>query len=266
LPSDTLQVERQDRVAVLTLNRPDSLNAISRELHLAIMEAIAEIDGDDDIWAAIITGSGRAFCAGVDLSAMRAGGGGERQVTQNERLDQLMWWGRQTLALHALDKPLIAAVNGVAAGLGMSIALACDLRVGSTKARFRTVMVERSMCPDSGMSWFLPRIVGYSRAADLICTSRQVEADEAYRLGLLDREPAEDVLAAAFELAGEMTRWPPLAVRTSKRLAQQSLQSSLEDQLVREGNGLRRAGSGPNDAAEAMAAFVEKRAPKFTGT
>src|SRR5204863_3914060 len=146
---------------------------------------------DDDVWAVVITGAGRGFCSGVDLTGPRPE---SREQSQNERIDELGWVGRQAIAVYRLGKPTIAAVNGVAAGAGMSLALACDMRVGDPSTRFRTVFVERSLSPDAGMTYFLPRIVGYSRAADLIMTSRDVGAEEAYRLGLLDRMAAEGQL------------------------------------------------------------------------
>src|SRR5437763_4878779 len=180
-----LTVERRDRVAVVTLNRPDKLNALDAVLRDEILAVARELDEDDGIWAVVFTGAGRGFCSGVDLTGARPGG--DREPSQNERLDELGWVGRQALALYGLGKPTIAAVNGVAAGAGMSLALACDMRVGDPSTRFRTVFVERNLSPDSGMSYFLPRIVGYSRAADLIMTSRDTDAEEAFRLGLLDR-------------------------------------------------------------------------------
>lgn len=186
MPDNVLRIERQDKIAVLTLNRPDRLNALSPELRQALEQACQDIRHDDDIWAVVLTGEGRGFCSGVDLRALQRAADdlGSRQ----ERLDMYGWTGRQAVAVYRiLDKPIVAAVNGVAAGAGMSLALACDLRVGSPLTRFKTVFLERSLSPDSGMSFFLPRIVGYSRACDLIYTSRFVEAEEAHRIGLLDR-------------------------------------------------------------------------------
>lgn len=261
---EPLLVERVDRIVLLTLNRPEKLNAVSPAMHEAIMAIVEEIRDDDRIWGVVLTGAGRAFSAGVDLTA---GDGGNGEETHASRLDEIMWFGRQTLALAGLDKPMIAAVNGIAVGLGMSMSLACDVRVGGVATVFRTMMVERSLGPDSGMSWFLPRVVGYSRAADLLMTSRAIDGEEAYRLGLLDRYVgAGDVVAAAIELAGEMTRWPPTAVRTAKTILRRSMLLDLPEALVQEAAGLQRARSAPNDAHEATASFLEKRSPKFTGT
>jgi 2-(1,2-epoxy-1,2-dihydrophenyl)acetyl-CoA isomerase len=264
-----LLFECDARVGLVTLNRPEKLNAFTHEMHEALAPVLERVRDDDSIWALVITGAGRGFCSGADLTqTQRADRGADGpEPTQNERLDELKWFGRQALAIATLDKPVIAAVNGVAAGMGMSLSLACDVRVGGERTRFRTTMVERSLCPDSGMSWFLTRVVGYARAADLVMTSRDIGGEEAYRLGLLDRfVGADDVMSAALRLAGEMTRWPPTAVRTSKRVLQRALMTDLPTALAYEAVSLDRARSAPNDARESMMAFVEKRAPNFTGT
>src|SRR3954467_2665709 len=205
-----LELDQRDRVAVVTLNRPDKLNALDAILRDEILAVSREVDENDDIWAVVITGAGRGFCSGVDLTGSRAE---SRQQSQNERLDELGWVGRQAMAVYGLGKPTIAAVNGVAAGAGMSLALACDLRVGDATTRFRTVFVERNLSPDSGMSYFLPRIIGYSRATDLIMTSRDVGAEDAYRMGLLDRlvDGENALVDAAVEVATLIASRPPMA-------------------------------------------------------
>ena len=188
-------------------------------------------------------------------------------LSRQERLDVYGWVGRLALALYrTLDKPIIAAVNGVAAGAGMSIALACDMRVGSEQTRFKTVFLERSLSPDTGMSFFLPRIVGYSRACDLIFTSRFVEAEEAYRIGLLDRlVPADTLLDEAVTLAEQIASWPPVAMQAAKRVLQQSMESTLEEQLRHESFGLIFARRAPHDVQESRDSFLERRPPRFTG-
>jgi 2-(1,2-epoxy-1,2-dihydrophenyl)acetyl-CoA isomerase len=256
-------------VLVLTLDRPERLNALDASLREGIPAALAEAQADREVRAVVLTGAGRGFSSGVDLSAARPATD-ETPPTAPEApdpLDELGWVGRQAMAVHGFDKPTIAAVNGVAAGAGMSLALACDLRVGSTASRFRTVFLERNLSPDSGMSWFLPRIVGYSRAADLLFTSRDVGGEEAYRIGLLDRlVPEAALLDEAVALADQIAALPPLAMRSAKRVLQHNLGVDLEEGLRYEMAGLGYARKARNDAREAMASFREKRPPEFTGT
>ena len=260
-----LLTEKTEQVAVLTLNRPQKLNALNGDLRDAMLDAIAEVQADDDVRAVIVTGAGRGFCSGADLTS--GGGAAEAPPTQNDHLDDLGWVGRQALAVYGLNKPVIGAVNGVAAGAGMSLALGCDVRVGSEKSRFKTVFIERNLSPDSGMSFFLPRIVGYSRAADLIYTSRTVDAEEAHRIGLLDRLVDHgDLMERALELASQMTGWPPLALRMSKRVLQHNVECELEDALRFELTSLSFGNRAVNDRRESIAAFREKRKPAYTGT
>lgn len=275
---ENLTIERDGNVALVTLSRPDKLNALNRALQNEILDVVSNIRTDDDVRALVITGAGRGFCSGADLTGggRRAGGDGrsaggngqpeEQQPPRSERLDELGWVGRQAIALYALDKPTIAAVNGVAAGAGMSLALACDLRVGSVETRFKTVFIERSLSPDSGMSFFLPRIIGYSRAADLIFTSRSVDGEEAHRLGLLNRLFSQErLLEETLELANQIASWPPMAMQSSKRVLQHNLEVDLEEALRYETAGLRFARRAPHDVREARSSFIEKRPPVFTG-
>ena len=264
MPYENIILEIEEQVAVVTLNRPDKLNAISSELHEEIMQVCRQLGEDDGVRVVIWTGAGRGFCSGVDLTAARQQG--EHQP-RSERIDEYGWVGRQAIEIYRnLNKPTIAAVNGVAAGAGMSLALACDMRVGSASSRFKTVFIERSLSPDSGMSFFLPRIVGASRAFDLVYTSRFVDADEAYRIGLLDRlVPAESLLYEAKELARQIAFWPPVAMQMSKRVMQRGMESDLEEQLQYETHGIVFGRRAPHDVEEAAASFREKRPPEFTG-
>jgi 2-(1,2-epoxy-1,2-dihydrophenyl)acetyl-CoA isomerase len=263
---ENLLYDKQDHVATVTLNRPERLNALSRGLQLEILDVAREARNDDDVWAVIVTGAGRGFCSGADISGPRPEGT-ETTPPQNQLLDEFHWVGDQAMAIYNLDKPTIAAMNGVCAGAGMSLALSCDLRVGSENARFRSVFLERNLSPDSGMSWFLTRILGYSRAIDLILTSRDVAADEAYRLGLLDRlVPHASLMDEAMGLARQITQWPPVAVRAAKRVTQQNLNKNLEDGLRNEAYHLDYGRKAKNDARESFAARIEKRKPVYTGT
>jgi len=264
VPFENLLLEIEDQVAVVTLNRPDKLNAINPELHEETMRVCRQLGENDEVRVVIWTGAGRGFCSGVDLTTSRRP---EDSRPRTERIDEYSWVGRQAIEIYrTLNKPTIAAVNGVAAGAGMSLALACDMRVGSESTRFKTVFIERSLSPDSGLSYFLPRIVGSSRAFDLVYTSRFVEADEAYRIGLLDRlVPAEILLDEAKELARQIAFWPPVAMQMSKRVLQHGMESDLEEALRYETHGIVFGRRAPHDVEEAAASFREKRPPNFTG-
>ncbi len=258
-------------VGVLTLNRPRRLNAISEGLRRQVHRLVEHARADDAVRALVITGTGRGFCSGSDLltgpSMPRSAAEAKPARGQAELLDEMDWVGRWAKLFYDFDKPMVGAVNGIAAGAGMSMALSCDVRVGSPDARFKTVFVERNLSPDSGLSFFLPRIVGYAHAADLILTSREVAASEALDLGLLNRVvPAERLLEEAVGYAREMTRWPPVAIRSAKRVLQRSIDSSIDDALRYERIGLDVARSAVRDTEEARAAFFEKRDGVFTGT
>ena len=261
---DNLRVDHDGQIALVTLNRPEKLNAIDRHLHHDMMAACEELRDDDGVRVVVFTGEGRGFCSGADLTGARPN---DEHASRGERLDEYNWVGRQALMVYRdLNKPTIAAVNGVAAGAGMGLALACDMRVGCENTRFKTVFIERSLSPDSGLSYFLPRIVGSSRAFDLVFTSRTVDAEESYRLGLLDRlTTSENLMGEAMELAKQIAMWPPVAMQMSKRAMQRSLDTALEDQLQYETHSIVFARRAPHDVAEAAASFRERRPPVFTG-
>ncbi|MBW1710168.1 MAG: enoyl-CoA hydratase/isomerase family protein [Deltaproteobacteria bacterium] len=255
--------EQEGYTAVVTLNRPQTFNALSAGLRSDLHAALKEVTENDDIRALVITGAGRGFCSGADLSGPRP----EPPDNQNFKMDDLEWMGRLALVLYELEKPIIGAINGIAAGAGMSLALACDLRVGSEKSGFKTVFMERAISPDTGMTFFLPRIVGYSRAIDLIISCRRIDCHEAYRLGLLDRlVDHENLMEEALKLAGEIGFWPPLAVRSTKRVLKRNMEEpSLANALRNEVSGLYFARRAVKDQEESAKSWVEKRPPKFTG-
>jgi len=262
-------LDRDEHVAIVTLNRPERLNALNSILWDEIIDIGEHLGTDDSVRAVVFTGAGRGFCSGADVDPGPPSNGNEENATRrDELLDEYGQIGRQALSIYqTLDKPTIAAVNGVAVGAGYALALACDLRVGSEFTRFKTMFLERNVSPDSGMSYFLPRIVGYSRAMDLIYTSRFVGSEEAYRIGLLDRLFRADTLVAdAIQLAKEMSAWPPVATQMAKRVMQHGVNASLEDQLRFEAQGTNISARAVNDQKEAYDFFLEKRGPNFTGT
>jgi 2-(1,2-epoxy-1,2-dihydrophenyl)acetyl-CoA isomerase len=262
---ECLEYDVSEHIATVTFNRPEKLNSLNAALRDEIHSACGQIREDDDIRVAILTGKGRGFCAGADLTGPRPDAA--ETPSQNERLDDLGWVGRLASDIYQLGKPAIAVMNGVAAGAGMSVSLACDLRVGSAVSRFKTVFAERGLSPDTGMSYFLPRLIGYGRAADLIFTSRDVHGEEAYRLGLLDRFVAQsEMMACAREVALQMASLPPMAIRSSKRVLQHNMDLDFHRALINESSGLQFARRSPNDQKEQRASFLEKRKPNFTGT
>lgn len=259
-----IAIERHGHVVLATLNRPSVLNAINLELRAELHSLVRLVAGDDGIRVLVLTGAGRGFCSGGDVAAIAFGS--DPQPGQNELLDEYLAAGARALAFDHLDKPVIAAVNGVAAGSGMSLALGCDLRVGDSRTRFRTAFVDRALSPDGGLTSTLPRIVGYARAADLILTSRDVDADEAYRLGLIDRlVPGDRAVESALELAQQIAAKPPVAVRASKQALRRGAEVELEDALRLETAALTRSGRAVVDRAEAFTSFTERRPANYVG-
>jgi len=264
-----LLLERHGHVMVMTLNRPEKLNALNQRLREEIVQCFGELEADDSVRTVVVTGAGRGFCAGADLTAgdRRSSDGPEEAESQLRRLDEYEWIGHRAHATYRMTKPLIAAVNGVAVGGGMSLALACDLRVGCENTRFKATFLERSLSPDSGMSYLLPHIIGYARAVDLIFTNRDVRGEEGVRMGILDRyTDADHLLEEAIALAAQIAALPPMAVRSAKRVIQRNLHLDFEPALREELRAMTYARRAPNDAKESTAAFLERRSATFTGT
>ena len=259
-----LLLDIHEHVATVTFNRPEKLNALNRALQQDILDVAAELKNNDGVRAIVWTGAGRGFCSGADLTGPRPDA---PPPTWQQTMDEDSWVGRQAKASYLIDKPTIAAVNGVAAGAGMSLALACDIRVGSENTRFKTVFIERALAPDAGMTYFLPRIVGAGNALDMILTSRTVGAEEALRTGLLQRVvPHDDLVSSAQEIGAQIAAHPPLAAMMSKRSVQHSLDSHFADQLRYEIRAIEISRKAKNDAMESVTSFREKRSPSYTGT
>lgn len=246
-------------MATLTLNRPEALNAISRELATDLRAACESLAARSDVWAVIVTGAGeRAFCAGADLKE-------RRMLSADERAAHTMAIEAAAEALAALPMPTIAAIRGYALAGGAELAIACDLRVAAEDATLGFPEVQIGIFPGAGGALRLPRIVGDGVARDLLFTGRRVTAEQAFRLGLVDRlAPPESVLEAASELAAEITANAPLAVRAVKRALEESHGQPLAD-ARRTVNALRAALDDTEDYEEGLAAFAERRAPRFNG-
>lgn len=248
-------------VRTLTLNRPERLNAVNPVLADELPAALAEAARDDAARVVVITGAGRGFCAGLDLAEPAMPGQGSRA----ERQDAYAWVGRWVQAVVGCEKPVIAAVNGPAAGAGFGLALACDLRLVSAAATMTAGYVRRGLSPDAGVTYFLPRLVGLSRAADVILTGRDVDAAEAERIGLASRVvPADGFAAGVAEYARQLAAGPPVALALTKRLLAGTFDRPLDAQLRDELTHIKTCFA-TRDVAEAIAAFREKRRPAFSG-
>jgi len=260
-PSVLLAVDAEGHTATLTLNRPEALNAISRQLAVELQATCDALSGRDDIRAVIVSGAGeRAFCAGADLKERRL-------LAPAERAEHTAAIEAAAEALAGLPMPTIAAVRGFALAGGAELAIACDLRVAAADAVLGFPEVRVGIFPGAGGALRLPRLIGGGAARDLLFTGRQVAAEEAFRLGLVDRlAPAESVLRSAAELAAAIAANAPLAVRAVKRaLEVQASHGTPFDDARRAVNALRMALDNTEDYEEGLAAFAERRSPRFTG-
>lgn len=256
-----LVVDTDRGVRTIILNRPERLNAVNAQLALEFPLAMAEAAADDSVRVVVIAGAGRGFCAGLDLQDPARPSGN----TRGEKLDDLAWVGRWVLAVTQCEKPVIAAMHGAAAGAGLGLALACDIRLLSSDAKLTTGYVRRGLSPDAGVSWFLPRLVGHARATELILTARDILPDEALAFGMVACVYNEDTFAdevAAY--ADTLARGAPIAMALSKRLLLTSSETPLVAHLKHEFTNIKIAFN-TKDVAEAMQAFVQKRQPTFRG-
>jgi 2-(1,2-epoxy-1,2-dihydrophenyl)acetyl-CoA isomerase len=260
---ECLIYEVKDGIATLTLNRPERLNALGGSLREDLHDAITRSAADPEVRVMIVTGSGKGFCAGGDVKAMNEAKEGRRERPFMEKIAPGR--DRTLLAMREAPQPIIAAVNGAAAGAGMNLALACDIRLASTAAKFSQAFVKRGLHPDWGGTYFLPRIVGTARACELIFTGEVIDAAEALRLGLIERMvPAGEALKAAHELAATLAAKAPVALRYAKESVVKGLEMTLADGLRLE-NDLATLLRTTEDRLEGAKAFLEKRKPRWQG-
>jgi enoyl-CoA hydratase len=259
---ETLTLERpEEGIAVATLNRPGRMNALTFAGFAELHRLAEEIGADESIRALIMTGAGRGFCAGLDLDdAARL-----TTMTVPEMFAGQQQWAAAIAALRRMPTPVIAAVNGAAAGAGFGLALAADIRIAAPTARFNGAFVRIGLSGgDVGVSWLLPRIVGFGHAAELLLTGRLIDADEAFRLGIVNRVvPADELLAVAVRLGREIAANSPFGVRLTKEILQTNVDApSLEAAIALE-NRSQVLAVQTRDMPEALSAFREKRLPEF---
>ena len=255
---DTLNVERASNgVVTLTLNRPEKKNAIDATMFNELLAVFREVNDSSSDRVLVVTGQGDAFCSGADL--------GDRGNDTRHPLARLHWVADIALALHRIPKPVIAKVNGVAAGAGLNLALGCDLIVASDTARFSEIFARRGLTIDFGGSWLLPRLIGMHRAKELAFFADILSAKEAAEMGLVNRVvPGAELDAFVADWANRLAAGPPLALAMTKRLLTNSFSMTMDEALEAEGMA-QTVNSGTQDAPEAIRAFLEKREPKFQG-
>lgn len=255
----SVRLEVADAIATITLDRPDALNALTVAMKQELLGAFRRIGRDRAVRSVVLTGTGRAFCAGQDLNERLEPDAAPLAVEVRERYNPII------RAMRSLPQPIVGAINGVAAGAGASLAFACDLRVAAEEASFVLAFGRIGLVPDSGATWFLPRLVGPAKAAELALLGERLSAADAERHGLVARVVPTDALAAeARDVAGRLAALAPRAVTLTKRALERSwsldLDAGLEDEAVRQG-----LAGATADHAEGLAAFLEKRPPRFTG-
>jgi 2-(1,2-epoxy-1,2-dihydrophenyl)acetyl-CoA isomerase len=253
----------QEGIATLTMNRPERLNALGDTLRDDLYDAMIRASNDPDVRAIILTGAGRGFCSGGDVKAMNDAK--ERGQTR-PLLDKVApLRDKVVLAMRDAPQPIIAAVNGPAAGAGMNVALACDIRLASTTAKFGETFVKRGLHVDWGGTYFLPRLIGMAKACELIFTGRVIDAEEALALGIVSQVvPPEDLMPTVLALARAIADGPPIAIRLAKRALYHSQDVDLRAALEFE-TYAQNICAETEDAKEGIRAFVEKRAPRFRG-
>jgi len=253
---------RQEKIALLTINRPDARNAFSPEMIRLWREHLEEARDDDGVNVIVVTGMGDTFCSGGDIRDMAEG------KLKSWDMKRFLWDGvhRIILTLEDLDKPVIAAINGAAMGAGMDMAIMCDIKVCSDKARLAESYIQMALGPGDGGAWFLPRLVGTSKALELFLTADVLSAQEALSLGIVNRVvPHEKLMEETMKLAGRIAEKAPLSVRMMKRAVYHGASSTLRAHLDYISSQLSLL-SETRDHAEAARAFLEKRKPVFTGT
>jgi 2-(1,2-epoxy-1,2-dihydrophenyl)acetyl-CoA isomerase len=255
-----LRVAVADAVATVTLDRPAALNALTVALKVELLATFQRFAGDDAVRAIVLTGAGRAFCAGQDLHERLEPDAAPLDVELRERYNPLI------RAMRTIDKPIVGAINGIAAGAGASLAFACDIRIAADTASFILAFGRVGLVPDSGATWFLPRLVGAAKAAEMALMDEPLSAADAERFGLVARVvPGDSLTSEALALAARLASGAPAAIALTKRALNRAWDASLDATLDYEAYVQGIAGSS-DDHREGVAAFIEKRSPRFKGT
>lgn len=256
-----IEVRKEAGICTLTLNRPEKMNAINAQMAEELIAALAEIAGQPDIGVLILTGAGRAFCSGGDIAEPLPLGDSVAEISRSLRR---IYMGT-TLRLHSMEIPTIAMVSGIASGWGFDLALACDLRIGSEKARFMVAFTRAGITPATGGVWLMPRVMGLPKAMEYTYTADNMEAEEALRLGVLNRlVPAEKLEAETMALARRIAQGPPIALKLAKMQLHRGLHTDLAAALET-GAACQAICLTSEDYQEAVAAFKAKRPPVFRG-
>lgn len=256
---DSILFEKQEGIAKITLNRPDKYNSFNRAMALALQERLDDCQAEESVRAIYLTGAGKAFCAGQDLGEVVAEDGPALTTILTEHYNPIV------TRLRAIEKPIIAAVNGVAAGAGANIALACDIVVAAESATFLQAFSKIGLIPDSGGTFFLPRLIGYQKATALMMLGDKASAEEAERMGMIYKYfPDEAFAEESWKIASKLSQLPTIGLGLTKRALNHSLENDLQQQLALE-DQLQSAAGKTEDYAEGVQAFLEKRRPEFKG-
>jgi 2-(1,2-epoxy-1,2-dihydrophenyl)acetyl-CoA isomerase len=262
-----IRVEIEDEVATLTLNRPDKLNCLNAAILHEMSKAIGDLNADDSIKALILTGAGRSFCSGADLAEQPYGTDKNQPgISRAEHITPFVSFGWVIKHIEDFTKPVIAAVNGIAAGGGLALALAADVRIASENATFSAIFVKRGLVPDCGVSYYLPRLVGVSKALELMWTGEKIDGREAERIGMVNKVvPHDHLMKSTHEFAQGLAKGPSLAIEMIKRMAYTALKAdSVITQMAVE-DFMQQVCRESEDVREGVMGFLEKRPPRFKG-
>ena len=267
MQAKTVVVKKEDHIATITLNRPEAMNALNHSLFEEFLAALGEVNRDDDVWVVIITGAGKAFCVGVDIKEKS---GGADRLLPDTTIEEGIRYARHypqaiTRAIIDLEKPTIAMVNGPALADGFDWALACDLRVASTNARFMNAFIRMAVFPNTGATWLMPRVLGMTKAFELLYTGEWLNAEEADRLGILNRLASpENLEKETMALAKRIASQAPIPIRMMKRQVWLGMETNFDAILDLAGDA-EMICLKTEDHKEALAAFRQKREPVFKG-